>query len=86
MIIRFAFAGAAAFLVSSSTAAAQVRPPQQVVLSEAVMKSIVANKPRTKTPLTGKLGMVRRSTVIAAKSGPAAPTSVGQIIPTPAKK
>ena len=86
MIMRIAFIGTAAFLLSPSAAAAQVRTPQQVVLSEGVLKSIVANKPKTKTPLTAKVGMVRRSSVAAAKSGPAAPTSVGQISPTPAKK
>jgi hypothetical protein len=86
MIIRIVFIGATAFLLSSSTAASQVRPPQQIVLSEGVMKSIVANKPKTKTPLTAKVGMVRRSSVPAAKSGSAAPTSVGQIGPAPTKK
>jgi len=86
MTIRIAFVGAAAFMLSSSSAASQVRPPQQVVLSEGVMKSMVANKPKMKTPLTAKVGMVRRSSIVAAKAGTAAPTSVGQISPTSNKK
>ncbi|MEO5580905.1 MAG: hypothetical protein ABIR58_09610, partial [Gemmatimonadaceae bacterium] len=67
MIIRIAFIGAATLVLSASSAKAQGRPPQQVVLSEAVMKSMVAHKPKSKTPLTARLGMVRRSSVVATK-------------------
>ena len=86
MTTRIAFIGAAAFVLSATSAASQVRPQQQVVLPEGVLKSIAANKPKTKTPLTAKVGMVRRSSIAAPKSGPAAPTSVGQISPTSKKK
>ena len=80
MTIRIAFIGAATLVLSAGSANAQGRPPQQVVLSEAVMKSIAANKPKSKTPFTARVGMVRRSSV-AAKPDPAAPTSVREISP-----
>lgn len=82
MTIRLAFIGAATLALLSSAANAQVRPAQQVVVSEAVMKSIVANKPKSKTPLTARVGMVRRSRVAATKAGQEAPTSVREITPT----
>lgn len=85
MTIRIAFIGAATLVLSASSAKAQGRP-QQVVLSEAVMKSMVANKPKSKTPLTARLGMVRQSSVVATKPGQAAPTSVREISPTSKKK
>ncbi len=86
MTIRVAFIGAATLVLSASSAASQGRPPQQVVLSEAVMKSMVANKPKSKTPLTARVGMVRQSSVVATKPGQAAPTSVREIRATPKKK
>ncbi|MDP9177012.1 MAG: hypothetical protein M3O61_04975 [Gemmatimonadota bacterium] len=82
MTIRIAFIGAAALVLSASSASAQGRPPQEVVLSKAVMKSMVANKPKSKTPLTARVGMVRQSRVVATKPGQAAPTSVRAISPT----
>ena len=86
MTIRIAFIGAASLVLSASSARAQGRPPQRVVLSEAVMKSMVANKPRSKTPLTDRLGMVRKSGGVTTKPSKAAPTSVGEIIPTSNRK
>ncbi len=86
MTIRIAFIGAVTLVLSASSAAAQGRPPQQVVVSDAAMKSIVANKPKSKTSLTARVGMVRRSAVVAAKSGREAPTSVREITPTARKK
>jgi hypothetical protein len=86
MTIRIAFIGAATLVLSASSAASQGRPPQQVVLSEAVMKSMVANKPKSKTPLIARVGMVRPSSVVATKPGQAAPTSVREIGPTSKKK
>lgn len=78
--------GVATLVLSASTASAQGRPPQRVVLSEAVMKSMVANKPKSKAPLTARLGMVRRSGAVAAKSVQSAPTSVRQTNPNSKKK
>ena len=86
MTIRTAFIGAVTLVLSASSGNAQGRPPKQVVLSEAVMKSMFANKPKSKTPLTARVGMVQRSGVVATKTGQAAPTSVRQISPTSKKK
>jgi len=86
MTIRIALIGAATLVLSASSANPQGRQPQQVVLSEAVMKSMVANKPKSKTPLTARLGMVRQSSVVATKPGQAAPTSVREISPTSKEK
>jgi hypothetical protein len=85
MILRITFIAAATLVVSASSAKAQGRPTQQVVLSEAVMKSMIASKSKSKTPLTARVGMVRRSGVVAAKPGQAAPTSVRQISPASKK-
>ena len=88
MTIRIAFIAAAALVLSASSAQAQAqgRPRQQVVLSEAVLKSMVANKPKSKTALTARFGMVRKSGVVATKPGQAAPTSVSEIRPSTKKK
>ena len=86
MTIRIAILGAATLVLSASSASAQGRPPQQVVLSRAVMKSMVANKPKSKTPLTARVGMVRQSSVVATKPGQAAPTSVRQTSSTSKKR
>ncbi len=86
MTLKTAFLGAATLVLSASSATAQGRPPQRVVLSEAVLKSMVAHKPKSKTALSARLGMVRRSSVMATKPGQAAPTSVREISPTPKKK
>jgi hypothetical protein len=86
MTIRIAFIGAATLVLSASSVNAQGRPPKQVVISEAAMKSMVANKPKSKTPLTARMGMVRRSHIVAAKPGQAAPTSVREIKATSNKK
>lgn len=86
MTIRIAFISAATLVLSASAANAQGRLPQQVVLSEAVMKSMIANKLKSKTPFTARLGMVRQSSVVATTPGQAAPTSVREISPTSKKK
>jgi len=86
MTIRTAFIGAATLFLAASSASAQGRQPQKVVLSQAVMKSIAANKPKSKIPLTARVGMVRQSSVVATKPGQAAPTSVREISPAAKKK
>ena len=86
MTIRIAFIAAATFVLSASSAHAQGRPRRQVVLSEPVMQSMIANKSKSKTPLTAGVRMVRRSSVVATKPGYAAPTSVREISPTSKKK
>ena len=86
MTIRAAFIGAATLVLSALSANAQGRPPRQVVLSEAIMKSMFANKPKSKTLLTARVGIVQRSGVVVAKPGHAAPTSVREISPSQKKK
>ena len=81
MTIRTVIIGAAALVLSASSATAQGKPPQQVVLSKAVLKSMVASKPKSKIPLTARVGMVRQSRILAAKATQAAPTSVREIRP-----
>ena len=81
MTIRTAFIAAATLVFLASSASAQGKPPQQIVLSKAVMKSMIANKPKSKTPLTARLGMVQRSSAVATKPGQAAPTSVREVSP-----
>ena len=84
MTIRTSFFAAVMLAVIALPAGAQGRPQQQVVLSEAVVKSMAPGKSKSKTPLTVRVGMVRRSNVAAAKKSAEAPTSVREI--TPAKK
>jgi len=81
MIIRIALIGAVTLVLAASSAGSQGRPPQQVVLTEAAMKSMAASKPKSKTPLTSRVGIVRRSTAATAKAGNAGPTSVREIKP-----
>jgi len=86
MTIRYASIAAVSLVLSASSATAQGRPPGRVVLSEAVMKSMIANKPKSKTPLAARVGMVGRSSVAPAKPGHAAPTSVREVSSTSKKK
>jgi len=85
MTIRTVIIGAAALVLSASSATAQGKPPQQVVLSQAVMKSMVASKPKSKIPLTARVGMIRQSRVLATKAAQGAPTSVRAISPSSKK-
>ena len=76
---------ALALVLGTIPAGAQGRQ-QEVVLSPSVLKSLTAQKPKSKTPLTVRLGMVRRvspSTVVALPSAHLAPTSVSRIRKTP---
>ena len=88
MIIRIAFFVAATIVLSASSAHAQGRPTQQLVVSEAVMKSMIANKPKPKVkiPLTARLKMSRSSSGGEIKPSQAAPTSVREISPASKKK
>jgi hypothetical protein len=79
MTIRIILIAAAALILPASSVRAQARATQPVVLSKAVMKSMGANKPKSKTPLTAKVGMIRRGNMTAAKSPQVAPTSVHEI-------
>ena len=81
MIIRTIFIGLAAVVLPVSSANAQGRPQPKVVLSGAVLKSMAANKPKSKTPFTARLKLVPRSSILTTKPVQVAPTSVGEIGP-----
>jgi hypothetical protein len=76
MITRIVFIAATAIVLSASLAGAQGQQQKQVVISKAVMKSMVANKPKSKTQLGAKAGIVKRKNVVASKPLNVAPTSV----------
>lgn len=81
MITRILAAAAAALVLGSSPASAQGRAPQQVVLSPPVLKSLTAQRQKSKTPLTARAGIRRApaSTVVTSASAHSAPTSVRAI-------
>lgn len=72
--------GAIALVLSASAASAQGKA-QPVGLSKAVVKSMTANKPKSKTALGAKAGIGRKSTVVTTKPDQAGPTSVREIGP-----
>jgi len=86
MISRIVFIAAVTLVLSVSTSSAQGQPHKQVVISKAVLKSMVANKPKSKTPLGARAGIVRRTTVAATKPILPSPTSVRQIKPGSTRK
>lgn len=77
--------GAVALVLSASTASAQAKT-QQVTLSKGVVKSMTANKTKSKIPLGARAGIVRKAGVEATKSAQAAPASVREISPALIKK
>lgn len=79
MIIRAAFIGVLALAFSAASASAQTKAPKQVVISKAVMKSMVANKPKSKAQLGARLGMVQRKSVVPTKQANLPPTSVREV-------
>jgi hypothetical protein len=88
MATRILAVTALALALGSIPASAQGRQ-QQIVLSPSVLKSLAAHKPKSKTPLTVRLGMLRRapaSTVAPSPSAHPAPTSVSRIRQTPAHR
>ena len=86
MTMRTAFIGAVVLLISATSAHSQGQPKKDVVLSRGVLKSMTANKPKTKTPLGAKVGIGRKSNVVVTTSVQVAPTSVTAIGPVPAKR
>jgi hypothetical protein len=79
MTVRITVVAALVMAAVSSPLSAQGVTKQQVVVSPAVIKSITAQKPRSKTPMTARVGMKRAPTPANAatrKTKPAAPTSV----------
>ncbi|MEO5903671.1 MAG: hypothetical protein ABIQ55_06665 [Gemmatimonadaceae bacterium] len=81
MKARIALVFALALAGSVRTATAQGRPQQQIVLSPSVLKSMTAQKPKSKAPLTARIGTIRRapSALPVAPSPPGAPTAVREV-------
>jgi uncharacterized protein YcfL len=88
MITRILALAALALVVVSSPARAQGRSPQQVVLSPSVLKSLAAQKQKSKTPLTARVGMRRASISAVSAAAPAhsAPATVRAITKTPPRE
>ncbi|MEP6507813.1 MAG: hypothetical protein ABJC63_06260 [Gemmatimonadales bacterium] len=78
--MRIAIIGGLALVLSASTASAQGKT-QPVVLSKGVVKSMTANKTKSKTPLGATVGIGRKSSVVVKQSVQAAPTSVTALGP-----
>lgn len=80
MITRIAVAAAVILVVGTSPLSAQgTAPPKAVVISPSVIKSMTAQKPKSKKPLSSRVGMKRAPapSVVAAHDTTAfAPTSV----------
>jgi hypothetical protein len=78
MKTRIAFLIALALAGSAQTASAQGRPHQQIVLSPSVLKSMTAQKPKSKAPLSARIEVMRRApaATTVAPSPPRAPTAV----------
>ena len=87
-IIRILAAAGVALVLGSVPAPAQGRSAQQVVISPLVVKSLTAQKQKSKIPLTARVGMRRApaATVVASESPNKAPTSVRAIRKAPAPK
>jgi hypothetical protein len=81
MITRILAAAVVALVLGSNPANAQGRSPQQVVLSPSVLKSLTAQKQKSKTPPMARVGMRRApaSTLGTSASAHSAPTSVRAI-------
>lgn len=80
MITRIAVAAVVLLAVGASPLRAQgTAPEKKVVISPTVLKSMTAQKPKSKTPLSARVGMKRAPTpaVVASRDTvPPAPTSV----------
>ena len=79
MTTRTVFIGVAALVLLAASASAQGKALKPVVVSQAVMKSMIANKPKSKTPLGARVGIGRRANVVAVKPVQLQPTSVSGI-------
>jgi len=88
MTIRFFAMISLAVVLGAAPVSAQGKQPQQVVFSPSVLKAMTAQKTKSKTPLSARLGMHRvpSSNISTATSTRTAPTSVSQIKKTPAHR
>jgi hypothetical protein len=88
MTIRFFAMISLAVVLGAAPVRAQGKQPQQIVFSPSVLKAMTAQKPKSKTPLSARLGMHRvpASNISTAPASRAAATSVSQIWKTPAHR
>ena len=86
MTTRTVFIGVAALVLLAASANAQGKVLKPVVVSQVVLKAMIANKPKSKTPLGARVGIGRKSSVVDVKPVQAAPTSVRDISPISRKK
>jgi hypothetical protein len=88
MTIRFLAMISLAVVLGAAPAGAQGKQPQKIVFSPAVLKAMTAQKPKSKAPLSARMGMHRvpSSNISTAPASRAAPTSVSQIRKTPAHR
>jgi hypothetical protein len=88
MTLRFFAMISLALVIAAAPARAQGKQPQQIVFSPSVLKAMTAQKSKSKSPLSARMGMHRTpsSNIIVARPTGAAPTSVSQIRKTPAHR
>lgn len=88
MTIRFFAMISLAVMLGAAPARAQGKQPQQIVFSPSVLKAMTAQKTKSKTPLSARLGTHRvpSSNISTVPASRAAPTSVSQIRKTPAHR
>ncbi len=87
MTIRFFAMISLVFVFGAGPARAQGKQPQPIVFSPSVLKAMAAQKTKSKTPLSARMGIHRiPSNIIVARASGAAPTSVSQIRKTPAHR
>jgi hypothetical protein len=77
----------ASIVIAAPTARAQGNPQQQFAITESVLKAMIAQKPKTKTPLTARIAAMRRpaQTRSSQVSTPTPPATVTEIRKTSRK-
>jgi len=88
MTIRFFAMISLAVVLGVAPVHAQGKQPQKIVFSPSVLKAMTAQKAKSKTSLSARLGMHRvpASNISTTPASRAAPTSVSQIRKTPAHR
>ena len=85
MNIRISLIVLGSIAVAAPSARAQGHPQQQVVASQSVLKSMIALKPKTKTPLSARIAVMRRPAVAHSSQASAPPATVKEISKTSRK-
>ena len=85
MNIRISLIVLGSIAVAAPAARAQGHPKQQVVVSQSMLKSMIALKPKTKTPLTARIAAMRRTPAAHSAQVSAPPATVTEIRKTSRK-